>query len=425
MIVYAEAMSFARLLSLALSAALLVGWAGPVAATNTTEDTPLRVTLHDGSVHEGRLTWKQSKLWVKGRKRRKIPYGDISMISAPPTPTAEELAAEFGKRAKGLGADDLKGWLRLARWAAEQDLSDEAAEAYEKALELDEQNAEARAGIGELKDGGDWVAAGVILGRKRQQLAADDHDGLVGLARFCFEHQLHLEGFDLLVQVLTRDTYHKDAIKLAKPYTRRYRQRSALRFPLAGRWKASEDKSRHHQLKAYATYALDLMKVDERGRTHRGRGRELSDYFTWDQPFYAVADGTVVEVRDGNPDNPVGQIGDAHEKHNGVSLDHGNGELSWYVHAKKGSIRVKLGDKVKRGQILGTVGNSGGSALPHLHYTLISHRRLSVPWRCESFRIVAPDGTPIPVRDTWPREGWTIEAAEPEPVGGATQEKKK
>ncbi|HBP19577.1 MAG TPA: hypothetical protein DEA08_17530 [Planctomycetes bacterium] len=415
-------MSFARLVPLALSAALLVTLAGPAAATNTTEDPPLRVTLHDGSTYEGKLTWKQSKLWVKGRKRKKIPYGDISLISAAPAPTLEELAAEFAKKAKGLQEDDLKGWLRLARWAAERDLMDEAAEAYEQVLELDEQNAEARAGIGELKEGEDWVAAGVVLGRKRQKLAADDNDGLVGLARFCFEHQLRLEGFDLLVQVLTRDTYHKEAIKLAKPYTSRYRQRSTLRFPLAGRWKASEDRTRHHQLKAYATYALDLMKVDERGRTHRGKGRKLSDYFTWDAPFYAVADGTVVEVRDGNPDNPVGKIGDAHEKHNGVSIDHGQGELSWYVHAKKGSIRVKLGDKVKRGQILGTVGNSGGSALPHLHYTLISHRRLSVPWRCESFRIVAPDGTPIPVRDTWPREGWTIEA--PEPAGNATQEKK-
>ena len=270
-------MSFARLVPLALSAALLVTLAGPAAATNTTEDPPLRVTLHDGSTYEGKLTWKQSKLWVKGRKRKKIPYGDISLISAAPAPTLEELAAEFAKKAKGLQEDDLKGWLRLARWAAERDLMDEAAEAYEQVLELDEQNAEARAGIGELKEGEDWVAAGVVLGRKRQKLAADDNDGLVGLARFCFEHQLRLEGFDLLVQVLTRDTYHKEAIKLAKPYTSRYRQRSTLRFPLAGRWKASEDRTRHHQLKAYATYALDLMKVDERGRTHRGKGRKLSD----------------------------------------------------------------------------------------------------------------------------------------------------
>ena len=121
----------------------------------------------------------------------------------------------------------------------------------------------------------------------------------------------------------------------------------------------------------------------------------------------------MTEVREGFPDNEVGKIGDRAEKHNGVSIDHGEGEYSWYVHAKKGSIKVKQGDVVKQGQLLGTVGNSGGSAIPHLHFTLVSYRGISVPWEAEGYRIVAPDGTPIRVTKAWPREGWTLEAAAP------------
>tara|TARA_R110002072_G_scaffold101692_3_gene223950 strand:- start:297 stop:641 length:345 start_codon:yes stop_codon:yes gene_type:complete len=87
--------------------------------------------------------------------------------------------------------------------------------------------------------------------------------------------------------------------------------------------------------------------------------------------------------------------------------------MSWYVHAKKGSVKVKLGQRVKRGQLLGEVGNSGGSAIPHLHFTLVAFRGLSVPWRCESFEVIAPDGTPVRAIDTWPREGWVIRGSEP------------
>ena len=63
---------------------------------------------------------------------------------------------------------------------------------------------------------------------------------------------------------------------------------------------------------------------------------------------------------------------------------------------------------------LGTVGNSGGSATPHLHYTLVNYRRISVPWICKDYMIVAPDGTPIPVERAWPREGWVIESRDEE-----------
>ncbi|MGE0706872.1 MAG: peptidoglycan DD-metalloendopeptidase family protein [Planctomycetota bacterium] len=405
---------------LAILALLL---AAPALATNTSRKATLRVTLHDGSVVEGDLSWKDQKLEVRGRARKRIAYRDISEISAPPLPTDEELKQEVeARKQKAKALDD---WIKLARWAEERGLEDAAADAWEQARALDAERKEVREGLGELQDeGGQWVAAGVVLSGRRAKLKPGDKDGLVDLATYAFEHGQRSAGFDLLVEVLVQDTYFARALKLIRAHTDDYRQATKLCFPLAGRWKASEDKGRHHQLKAYATYALDLNKVDGEGRLCRGKGKQLEDYFAWGEPFYAVADGTVVEVREGNPDNPIGQIGDAFEKHNGVSLDHGNGELSWYVHAKKGSIKVKLGDRVKRGQLLGEVGNSGGSAIPHLHFTLISFRRISVPWRCEAFELIAPDGTPIRVRDAWPREGWTIQTKPPAAAPAGTEERK-
>jgi murein DD-endopeptidase MepM/ murein hydrolase activator NlpD len=51
-----------------------------------------------------------------------------------------------------------------------------------------------------------------------------------------------------------------------------------------------------------------------------------------------------------------------------VILDLGQGRYAFYAHLQPGSLRVKLNDKVRRGQVLGLVGNSGNSTEPHLHF---------------------------------------------------------
>jgi murein DD-endopeptidase MepM/ murein hydrolase activator NlpD len=51
-------------------------------------------------------------------------------------------------------------------------------------------------------------------------------------------------------------------------------------------------------------------------------------------------------------------------------LDLGDGVYAFYAHLQPGSIKVKVGDKVRRGQVLGLVGNSGNSTEPHLHFHL-------------------------------------------------------
>jgi hypothetical protein len=384
----------------------------PALATNTSEDARLKVTLFDGATHEGEVKLTREKLEVKGGRRVKVRYREVAALADPTPPTPDALRAEHTRRAERVAEGDAAAWARVGEWAKESGLADEARADFEKAIAIDPDHGAARKGLGQAKaDDGAWVDGAQLVLARRATVRDDDHDGLVELARFAQRAGQDALCFQLLQDVLHRDTYHAAAIELSRPFTAAYRQQTTLAFPLRGRWYAGPDSTRHHQRKAWAVYALDLMRVDAEGRDHTGDGRKLEDYLAWDQPFYAVAAGRVVEVRDGNPDNPARTIPEgAAEKHNGVSIDHGNGEVSWYVHAKNGTITVKVGDDVQAGQELGRVGNSGASAVPHLHYTLVAFGNISVPWACDGYTLIAPDGTPVPVTRACPREGWTIEA---------------
>lgn len=87
----------------------------------------------------------------------------------------------------------------------------------------------------------------------------------------------------------------------------------------------------------------------------------------------AAADGTVLGVRDGEPDNPMGRdpsFVQGKECGNGVRIDHGGGWATQYCHLRRGSIAVAGGQRVRAGDPLGRIGNSGASETPHLHFQL-------------------------------------------------------
>jgi len=55
---------------------------------------------------------------------------------------------------------------------------------------------------------------------------------------------------------------------------------------------------------------------------------------------------------------------------NHVIIDLGGGRYAFYAHLQPGSLRVILGQKVRRGEVVGLLGNSGNSTEPHLHFHL-------------------------------------------------------
>ena len=121
-------------------------------------------------------------------------------------------------------------------------------------------------------------------------------------------------------------------------------------------------------------FAIDWVRLRDDGKTYQGDEKDNKNYYAYGSEALAVADGVVTEVKDGIPQNVPGiesravpitleTVGGNH-----VILDIGGGNFAFYAHLQPGSLRVKLGDKVRRGQVLGLVGNSGNSTEPHLHF---------------------------------------------------------
>ena len=158
-------------------------------------------------------------------------------------------------------------------------------------------------------------------------------------------------------------------------------------------------------------FAIDWVKMDSRGEYARDhRGRRNADWFGYAEPVLAVADARVAAVVDSIPDNTPGENSRAVAMTVGtvlgnyVILDLGaqNGAMHRYAlygHLKPGSVGVRIGDTVSRGQVLGAIGNSGNSDGPHLHFHVTEApdaataplRGEGVPFTIDTFVVTAHD----------------------------------
>jgi murein DD-endopeptidase MepM/ murein hydrolase activator NlpD len=123
-------------------------------------------------------------------------------------------------------------------------------------------------------------------------------------------------------------------------------------------------------------FAIDFSaRLDADGRTHTGNPDQNTSYLNYGQPVLAVGAGTVVEAVDGLPDqipNHPKPLPTADLDGNHVILSLGQGIFAGYAHLRPGSVRVRPGQRVRAGQILGELGNSGASSGPHLHFQLMN-----------------------------------------------------
>lgn len=164
-------------------------------------------------------------------------------------------------------------------------------------------------------------------------------------------------------------------------------------FPLVGRLyvQAGPSPHTHHRWAPPEAFAYDIVRLADEGSTHRGDGTKFTDYAVYGASIRAAADGEVVAVVSDQIEDPAqfrrpdetteayfGRIqawqaegmarGDAFLAGNYVVIRHPWGEYSVYVHMKPGSARVKPGQTVKAGAVIGQVGSSGSSTEPHLHF---------------------------------------------------------
>jgi murein DD-endopeptidase MepM/ murein hydrolase activator NlpD len=113
--------------------------------------------------------------------------------------------------------------------------------------------------------------------------------------------------------------------------------------------------------------------VDGVRTTWKGPEDKNDSYFCYGKPIYNVAAGKVVDMSDGMPENVP------HSGKYAIPIDFNNAagnhvvvqiapdRYVLYAHMQPGTVRVKVGDRVRTGEIIGLVGNTGSSTEPHLH----------------------------------------------------------
>lgn len=166
-------------------------------------------------------------------------------------------------------------------------------------------------------------------------------------------------------------------------------------------------------------FAVDWEQLDANGRIYSGPKEKLESYTIFGKPALAVADATVVSITDGAPEQVPGKfptnISLEQADGNSVILDlgllGGRHRYALYAHLQPGSLKVKAGDHVTTGQVLGLVGNTGNSLAPHLHFQVmdgpLAMASNGLPYELNSFQILGwyhtteafdkseADGTPL------------------------------
>lgn len=123
-------------------------------------------------------------------------------------------------------------------------------------------------------------------------------------------------------------------------------------------------------------FATDFIRIDEQGRGGAGDLTRNDSFFTFGEPVYAVANARVVRTRNNLPENvplnepPGSSFTPATTLGNNVVLRLSGGRYALYAHLQRGSVRVRPGQRVRAGQVLARVGNTGQSGGAHLHFQL-------------------------------------------------------
>jgi hypothetical protein len=129
-------------------------------------------------------------------------------------------------------------------------------------------------------------------------------------------------------------------------------------------------------------FAIDWKRMNDQGAFYVGDKTKNESYVDYGSAILAVADGSVVDVADDLEANPPGIL-PANDpvlgpkltvqtvEGNHIVLDLGHGVFAFYAHLLKGSVRVKVGERVTKGEVMAKLGNTGNSNASHLHFHLM------------------------------------------------------
>jgi Peptidase family M23 len=130
-------------------------------------------------------------------------------------------------------------------------------------------------------------------------------------------------------------------------------------------------------------FAIDWKQTNDEGAFYTGDKTRNESYVDYGSEVIAIADGTVTAMLDGQEANAPGvlpaddpvlgpKLTVENVDGNHIVLDIGNGAYAFYAHLIKGSLLVKVGDKVRKGQALAKLGNTGNANASHLHFHVMN-----------------------------------------------------
>jgi len=144
-------------------------------------------------------------------------------------------------------------------------------------------------------------------------------------------------------------------------------------------------------------FAIDWVKIGPNGDSRHDGAAKNENWWGWGEPVLAVADGEITEVVDGIPDNmprvlPPVTLDNIAGNH--VILQIGPNRFVTYAHLQNGSVKVRVHDQVRRGNVLALLGNSGNTTGAHLHMQVTDRNSVlqsqGVPFVFPGFTYLGP-----------------------------------
>ncbi|HAH07758.1 MAG TPA: hypothetical protein DCM05_14755 [Elusimicrobia bacterium] len=226
---------------------------------------------------------------------------------------------------------------------------------------------------------------------------------VLALSKFVYLHHVGSAKLDgLRVELLVKTAAGEEEAALLVPLSA-HPARAGYRYPLDGPVHMANLSMNyaHHRAMCSQEFAMDVVAADVdkadsfTDMAARDEPDEAADYGIFGRPIRSMGDGVVTETGTKFPDEAmrdpknfkdpayfpklsaelIPKIGVINTVGgNYVVVDHGNGEFAAYCHMMEGSIRVEPGAKVRKGDVLGRVGNTGNSDAPHLHFQLMDSK---------------------------------------------------
>jgi murein DD-endopeptidase MepM/ murein hydrolase activator NlpD len=160
------------------------------------------------------------------------------------------------------------------------------------------------------------------------------------------------------------------------------RNKTLLILPFKGAWNVvwgGDTKELNYHVESEAQKnAFDILIFDKAGKSYKTDSKTNEDYYAFGKELIAPCDGEVVLVINGVKDNKLGEMNSIDVTGNTVVIKTINNEYLYFCHFKNQSIRIKEGEKIKQGQVLGLCGNSGHSSEPHLHFHIQNVKDMNI-----------------------------------------------